>query len=209
MNYGEIKKATLKLINQYSIAGDEINSTYNNQDDYLARIPELVNDAMIYIATTVKRISAIALLEELQKSFKGEYTVFTLPENVFEIKSGGIYLQGESGSINVCKTARHIGNTILIPTKDITKGAFFEYYRYPHLLSGEPEDSAMIDNTVETQIAIPYYVAAHIVMQDDSFQYASLYNEFENKLSRLRESVKAEFDRVSDDYGIEVSGGAY
>ena len=67
----------------------------------------------------------------------------------------------------------------------------------------------MIDNTVETQIAIPYYVAAHIVMQDDSFKYASLYNEFENKLSRLRESVKAEFDRVSDDYGIEVSGGAY
>ena len=45
------------------------------------------------------------------------------------------------------------------------------------------------DNVPETHYAIPYYVAAHLVMYDDFSVYASLYNEFETKLARFAEAA--------------------
>ena len=63
MNYGQVKKASLQLIFSESIAGTPILSTYNNQADYEGMIPTLVNDCMMYIATTVKKIPAIVPLD--------------------------------------------------------------------------------------------------------------------------------------------------
>lgn len=54
----DVQDITLQLINQYSIAGSLVSASYNNQQDYLLRIPLLVNDAQNYIATTAKKIFA-------------------------------------------------------------------------------------------------------------------------------------------------------
>ncbi len=43
MTFGELKKRVLQLIFSYSVAGSEIPATYNNQADYLAMIPGLIN----------------------------------------------------------------------------------------------------------------------------------------------------------------------
>ena len=56
MTYEQVKNQTLKLLNQYSVAGNKVEGSYNNQADYLKRIPELVNDAMVEIATTARKI---------------------------------------------------------------------------------------------------------------------------------------------------------
>lgn len=58
MTLKECKDATLKLINQYSIAGGVVALSYNNQADYIARIVPLINDAQMEIAKTVRRIPA-------------------------------------------------------------------------------------------------------------------------------------------------------
>ena len=45
MKYGELRDQVLKLLNQYTVAGDPVAETYNNQADYLKRIPTFANDA--------------------------------------------------------------------------------------------------------------------------------------------------------------------
>jgi hypothetical protein len=59
MNYKWARDYTLELINQYSIAGAVTPESYNNQADYLARIPKMLNDAQIYVATTAGKIRAV------------------------------------------------------------------------------------------------------------------------------------------------------
>ena len=44
MTCGTLKKRVMQLIFSYSVAGSEIPDTYNNQTDYQAMIPSLVND---------------------------------------------------------------------------------------------------------------------------------------------------------------------
>ena len=56
MTYGTLKKRVMQLIFSYSVAGSEIPDTYNNQADYLAMIPSLVNDVEMDVATTVRRL---------------------------------------------------------------------------------------------------------------------------------------------------------
>ena len=64
MTYAEIKRQTLELANMYSIAGEPVPGSYNNQQDYLNRIPSLINTALVNIRTLVKRDPVIAPLED-------------------------------------------------------------------------------------------------------------------------------------------------
>ena len=50
MNYGEIKRFTLELIDRYSVAGETVSPAYNGQSDYIRRIPNLINSALAQIA---------------------------------------------------------------------------------------------------------------------------------------------------------------
>ena len=67
MDYKWAREFTLELVNQYSIAGGEIATTYNNQADYLRRIPKLLNDAQVYVATNAGKIRTITDLKSLRK----------------------------------------------------------------------------------------------------------------------------------------------
>jgi hypothetical protein len=60
MLYSEIKRAVLSRIHQYSISGKTIAESYNNQADYLNRIPLFVNEGLMAICTSVKPIPATA-----------------------------------------------------------------------------------------------------------------------------------------------------
>ena len=43
-------------------------------------------------------------------------------------------------------------------------------------------------------------MAAHLAIEDNSFRYAGLYNEFERRLARLEEGPAAEVGLVADAY---------
>ena len=63
MKYADIKRAVLSHINQYTMAGSKVAPTYNNQADYLNRIPVLLNEALVNIRTLVKPIPVVLPLE--------------------------------------------------------------------------------------------------------------------------------------------------
>ena len=77
-----------------------------------------------------------------------------------------------------------------------------EYFRYPRLLGDAPADTDALDNTPDVQMALPYYAAAYLVMQDDAFAFSALNNEFESRLARLRERPHADIAAVEDVYGV-------
>ena len=92
MTYGQVKRDALAKIFSDTIAGEQIASTYNNQADYEIPIPGHINDAMTYIATTVKRIPAITKLSDLDMTEEDTYYVYTLPSDCYEVMNGGLIL---------------------------------------------------------------------------------------------------------------------
>lgn len=193
-----MRDRALQLINQYTVAGSKVKETYNNQSDYLLKIPGLVNDAMTEIATTNRKIHAVCQTCELEGIMQGDYTLYTMPDNFFQFKSGGVY-ELKNESLVDSNRFRFVGvNQILIPNG---VQAAIEYYRLPELLGVNPKDEDDLDNTVDTHYAIPFYVAAYLVMHDDAFLYATLYNKYEDKLAKMIPDVRAEVGPIVDAYG--------
>lgn len=210
MTYGEVKDAALMLLNGYSIAGTEIAPSYNNQADYLAKIPMLVDNGQMYIATTAKKIPARIALSELgtaEGSVKlsiGKMYLYELPKDCWQMPTTGLMVFDEDG-FHRCAGAKITGRNSFILPKDVTGEIYVEYYRYPTLLGPSPAEDAELDNVPEVHAILPYYVAAQLVLYDDNAESVYFHNEFETRLARLAEAVKAEVWPIDDVYG----GGDY
>lgn len=198
----------MQLVYSDTIAGEEIAPTYNNQADYLKAIPALVNDCEMYIATTAKRIPKIVPLTLLDKQDFGAFDMYTMPADFWRLMNGGLIWPTKNDVGEPVFTRYHgyrlYANNQLLINKGVNgiNQMMVEYYRYPEALPAEPEDSVELDNTPEVHSVIPYYVAAHLVLYDDAFRYASLWNEFETRLGRLTEPVFTESEPIQDVYGF-------
>ena len=205
MNYGQLKKAVMQLVFSESIAGSEIPESYNNQADYLRMIPALANDGMVYIATTVKRIPDMIPLRDLKLEEYGGYNLYLLPKNCWRLHNGGLIWQKPSFDGPVLERYHHYrlyANDKLMVPKNVPNldEMMVEYYRYPMQLGDEPADNVELDNTPDTHAALPYYVAAQLVLYDDPFRYSALWNAFETRLGRITEPVTTEYSQVDDAY---------
>ena len=195
MTYGQVKQAALRLLNASTIAGVEIPLSYNEQADLVLAMPSLVDDAVMQIATTVRKIPAAVCLESLEKVGVGNCELYTLPTDCWRLMNGGLLRPGSDGRYSDYKL---LGNQLLLPAGE--KGLWAEYWRYPVSVGNEPKDDTPLDNSPDTHTAIPYFVAGQLVMYDDAFRYAALHNEWENRLRRMGEAVFTERSRVRDAY---------
>lgn len=184
MNYGEVRDRSLKLVNQYSIAGETIAESYNNQADYLLRIPPLVNDAQSIIASGPRQIRESKELNRCNARDFGAFWEYPLPRDLLEIAPGGLLVLDGEHIFYESEYACPDDKRILVP-KGVTGTLQLEYFRRPRPLSVSPTDDEELDNNRMTHQAIPYYVAAHLVLQEDAFAYASLYNEWQSQLSGM------------------------
>jgi len=209
MTFAEARDLSLNLIHQESIAGVTIPGSYNNQQDYLNKIPGLINAAQMDIATTTKPIPAEVTLGELTREEANGWYKYTLPENLWQRRGSGLLVPvphanrpGElfKGYTRVNMPLRMIGNDYLMLPQLLPDETILEYYRYPVELSANPADDDLLDNVREAQAAVPYYVAAYCVIYDDAFLYASMKNEYENKKASMHDLVRTEVDPVMDVY---------
>ena len=199
MDYKWLRDFSLKLLDQYSVAGQQVEASYNGQADYLARIPALADDAQIHIATTAGKIRALASVNSLETSSMGEWILYRLPEDCWQVCSGGL-VRCDGPRMQRYHRYHLVGdNGIAVPEK-LDGTMWLEYYRYPQLLGEDPKDGDKLDNTVEAQMALPYYVAAHLAMHDNAYAYQALMNEFETKLGRIGERPQTELNTVEDAY---------
>lgn len=206
MNYGQIKRAVLKLLNQYSVAGTLVPGSYNNQQDYINRISALVNDASVEIATSARKIPEMLRLSELEAEDLGETLRYRLPEDFYQFVSGDTTITTCAGAVLHTNRFDYQGRKYLLLRKD--EAALGEhtitYYRYPRLLRDDPSDSDELDNTVEVHHAIPFYVAAMLAAHDNPFVCSLLNDKYEDKLARMSTGVSAEIHPVSDVYNFTL-----
>lgn len=209
MTYGWVQDQVLKLLNQYSIGGTNVPTTYNNQADFINRIPSLVNDAIMEIATTAKKIPATVELSGLYYDEVGEYKRYRLPQNFYQPQTGSVVLTAEGTRLHTNQYRLEGRDYVLLP-KDVRGVCSLAYYRYPALLP-ESEDSTtlrkiQLDNTEETHMAIPFYVASFLLADSDAFRCSLFYNKYEDKLAKMDAGVSLEIVPVVDAYLTDWSG---
>jgi len=205
MTYGQVRDAALKLLHQYSLGDEIISRTYNDQGDYLRRIPELVDDAMWIIASGPRRIHAAKCLSRVRSRDCGGMMCLALPEDLLDIAPGGVLVLEAGESRYESGYVRLNDRRILLPR---TEGeVWLEYYRRPRSCrddcgnAAEPCDGAELDNAPETHRAIAYYVAAHLVLQDDETVFLALMKEWRDLLRRMVGVPQPHRAVVRDVYG--------
>ena len=186
MTYGELKNRVLELIFSYSVAGSQIPATYNNQADYIAMIPGLVNNGQMDIATSVKRIPAIAFLSDLENEQVGERVLYKLPADCWLPFTGGLLFPRSR------RYERFFGYRVI--------AGKIEYWRYPERVSAQTADSVELDNTPDVHECLVFYVAAHLLAYDDAYRYTTFLNMYEERISRLREPIWIEPGPIEDVY---------
>ena len=197
MTYGQMKTMVLQLLDRYSVGSEEVPLTYNGQGDLVARIPALTRDCLYYMATSVRRLRTVTELRDPE--IFGTMQIYALPDDYYQ--AVGAPVRMTDGKI--CRSYRVTGDRMmLIPEEE--RGPFMlEYFRYPCVPQELPEDDDFLDCPPEAWAAVAYYVAAHLVMEDDRYLHAALYNEFEMKMARLQEGVRLEPGLTADVYGGE------
>ena len=198
MLYSEIKRETLGHIDQYSMAGSPVAASYNNQADYLNRIPILINEGLVNIRTLVKREPVVYALNNGE--IYGDLMRCRLPKDFWSIKTGGVSVI-HNGRFEKTNEYRLQGKDYILVPKD--SGSYtIEYYKYPNLLPTDKTltDDYDLDEDIEVIQTATYYAAANLVMREDEFMYASLYNDYESRLSRIFPGITVEVQPVQDAY---------
>ena len=199
MKYADIKRAVLSHINQYTMAGSQVAPSYNNQADYLNRIPVLLNEALVNIRTLVKPIPVVLPLTDGEPY--GGMIRYELPTDCWTIKTGGVSVIRD-GRFRRTNQYRLQGRKYILVPDD---GEYtVEYYRYPVQLPLDSTltDSYEVEEDPEVIQAATYYASAYLVLQEDEFAYATLYNDYESRLGRISPGITAEVQPVEDSYGL-------
>lgn len=196
--YKGIKRAVLSLIRQYTIAGDAVLTSYNNQADYENQIAQRFNEGLVEIRTTVKPDAV-----ELELNEPNEYhgmRQYDLPRDFMSLKSGSIRVAWAGHLVPAVHNKVEIfGKTILVPNDG--QDYLMEYYRYPPQFSDDPKDTNVIDEDPDVVQAAIYYAAAQLVRMDSAYDFAALNNEYADRAARMRPIMYAETDSVVDLYG--------
>ena len=203
MTYGDVKRLALQLAFTDTVAGQEIPGSYNGQADYLLQIPGLVDSALTDITLRGKRLPAAVALAELPSRVQGGYTVYTLPADYRELMHGGLVALVSDGcggqEFRCYRQFRFLGGELAVP-RSAPGELTLEYWRAPASVGSAPSDSAPLDGTPDMHRAIPYFVAAQLVMYDDGFRYQALRSEYEVRVAALRDGLTVEEVPIRDAY---------
>ena len=211
MTYGQFKDRVLQLIFSYSIAGDDIQPSYNNQADYIKQIPGFLSACQSYIYQ-IKKIEDSILLRDLESEEYGDgLMLYVLPEDCLKLKPGLIVPRGRnSGRVfQRYNEYRLYGGNKILCDKGLPDTTIVEYQKRSVPLPDNPPDNYVLKNPEEINDMMAFYVAAFVVMYDDAFRYSALYNEFETRLQRMQPTPV--YTEISDTFDVYAgfAGGDY
>ena len=177
MTYGENKKITLALIEEYAP-----NMTKLTEDEDIAnRLPFLYNLAYQELAQTKKIIATKTYSEIADENKEDGYTAYSLPSDLYQIKN--VFAQ-DSNNKQINTDYYTVGNKIYI--NDNTPGnTILEYYKYPQEINEETEDDFYLELDNDAQSLLPYKVADDILKTDPSSDYTAFATEYQRKLQAL------------------------
>lgn len=177
MTYGESKKITLALIEEYA----PNMQTYTEDEDIARRLPFLYDSAYKELAQ-IKKILATKIYSEIADENKEDkYTSYSLPADLYQIKN--IFVQ-DINNKQINADYYLLNNKIFI--NDNTPGnTVLEYYKYPQDITEETEDDFYLELDTDAQAFLPYKVADDILKVDPSADYTAFATEYQRKLQLL------------------------
>lgn len=215
MKYSDVKRHVLELINQSTIAGENVPLSYNNQADYVRRIPALLNQGITKIRGT--RLPKINNMQLTGGELHGSFVKYALPADCRELISGGIRRMGDCGrglfavpgnqwfiqGGQLWLPADHTSDGTPCPVED-NPGNWYsiEYRAFSPQYPIDPADDYALDERSDVIQAAEYYAAAMLVIMEDQFTYGQLMNEYESRLAAMMPPVTAEMHPIQDVYGI-------
>ncbi len=174
MTYGENKKITLALIEEY--APNMKNKT--EDEDIATRLPFLYNLAYKELAITKKIIGTKRYEEIDDENKRDKYTSYNLPSDLYQVKR---ILAVDTNNVKIDSDYYIISNKIYI--NDNTCGStIVEYYKYPQDINENTKDSFYLEIDEDAQSLLPYKVADDILKTDPSANYTAFANEYQRKL---------------------------
>ena len=177
MTYGENKKITLALIEEYS---PNMNNKTEDEDIAL-RLPFLYNLAYKELAMTKKIIATKTYSEISDEQKSDRYTSYSLPSDLYQIKNIMVLDEDNKPSNADYYTVQ---NKIYINVN--SKGnTVLEYYRYPQEINEETTDDFYLEIDEDAQGILPYKVADDILKTDPSSDYTAFATEYQRKLQIL------------------------
>lgn len=207
--------AALQLLNQYSIAGTLVPLSYNDQADTELRMVNLINDAQMTIATTVKPIEEALTFEVpiLDHSVPDAMIEQKMPEE-FNHQLALYFTPAEGNRMPMPLDANRykwIGDDLLLVPNRPAGQYRLTYNRFPVRYDETTDkETTELDNKPDTHEIIPYYVAAMIAVDENPKAYYALYNVWETRLVRLGyRPPHAVSTQVSDVYGFDDFGGVW
>lgn len=204
MTYGEAKHKILGHCMADTIAGEPVELTYNNQADYVKRIPGLLNDVLRQLATSVKRLTAEVKLTDLESEELGTIVKYNIPSDCYRFNSDCLIDLNsifDSNKHDFFAGYKRVGNSILLP-QGLDEQLLFQYWRYPQKLSDNPSDNTVLDSSEEACEAAVFYVAGELMRYDNPYMYASLYNEFITQRNNMTEPIWYEYQPIEDVYNF-------
>lgn len=226
MTIQECFDAAFQLLNHYSIAGSLVPLSYNDQADDRNRMLNLINDAQMAIAMSVKPIDATYTVEMpvLGPKVPTDYVEVHMPDDFAQVITIFFTADGSERGMNtgeMCPCDRTYtrpatqfrwlsDDVLLLPNRPA--GTYrIVYGRYPERYTSETPLTTELDNTPDTHNPIPYYVAALIASEDNPKLYYVLYNIWETMLARLaaNKTPYAQVEGVCDVYGFNHFWGVW
>ena len=177
MTYGENKKITLALIEEYS---PNMNDKTEDEDIAL-RLPFLYNLAYKELAMTKKIVATKTYSEVSEEQTKNRYTPYSLPSDLYQIKNV-VTLDEDNKPINADYYI--IQNKIYINDNSNGK-TVLEYYKYPQEINEDTTDDFYLEIDEDVQGILPYKVADDILKTDPSADYTAFATEYQRKLQIL------------------------
>lgn len=177
MTYGENKKLTLALIEEYSPNKKE----KTEDEDIALRLPALYNLAYQELAITKKITATKTYAEILDENKEDKYTSYSMPTDLYQIKN--VFALDEDNK-PISADYYTIGNKIYI--NDNTEGkTILEYYKYPQEINEQTSDNFYLEIDNDAQTLLPYKVADDILKTDPSADYTAFATEYQRKLQVL------------------------
>lgn len=177
MTYGENKKITLALIEEYS---PNMNDKTEDEDIAL-RLPFIYNLAYKELAMTKKIVATKTYSEIPDEQKQDRYTPYSLPSDLYQIKNV-VTLDEDNKPINADYYI--IQNKIYINDNSNGK-TIIEYYKYPQEINEETTDDFYLEIDEDVQGILPYKVADDILKTDPSADYTAFATEYQRKLQIL------------------------
>jgi hypothetical protein len=201
MKYGEFKRSVMQLIDQFSVREAVMTQEYNDQGDFFVRIPALYNNAMLEMAQDAAPLVSVMEPDTEDVVEERGFVTFPLPDDFLSMSEDGLPMVTRDGQMTRMKEYWLVGDGQIRMRRYLYDHATLEYCRQPTRLTPDPDENTELDGTIEMQTAAEYYVAAMLMLREDSFVYATLYNKYDDLLSAMKKRLRAERFFMANAYG--------